>query len=185
MWLKNRGVHLFVCTKGWLHWLYVCLMSVLALQLVEKWRSAPQCYNLFLQLHQHMILEWQSEWQTTYAKVMHQSSLITNIPDIWENTRKSSPHPQDQVGIIYIHVKLNITTLLDERHIHLTEKLKTGNGSVALLLLRIKMEGFCFVLYFKHSLKLALDKIKLSLHMLQCKQAPGIDVRGKTFYCFQ
>jgi hypothetical protein len=82
-------------------------------------------------------------------------------------------------------MKLNITTLLDERHIHLTEKLKTGNGSVASLLLRIKMEGFCFVRYFKHSFKLALDKIELSLHMLQCKQAPGMDVRGKTFYCFQ
>ncbi len=81
-------------------------------------------------------------------------------------------------------MKLNITTLLDECHIHLTEKLKTGNGSIALLL-RIKMEGFCFVLYFKHSLKLALDKIKLSLHMLQCKQAPGMDVKGKTLYCFQ
>jgi hypothetical protein len=81
-------------------------------------------------------------------------------------------------------MKLNITTLLDECHIHLTEKLKTGNGSVALLLLRIKTEGFCFVLYFKHSLKLALDKIKLSLHMLQCKQAPGMDVKGKTSTAF-
>jgi hypothetical protein len=32
--------------------------------------------------------------------------------------------------------------------------------------------------YFKHSLKLALDKIKLSFHMLQSKQAPSKDKMG-------
>jgi hypothetical protein len=33
-----------------------CLKSVQAsLQLVFKWRSATQCYNLLLQLHQHII----------------------------------------------------------------------------------------------------------------------------------
>jgi hypothetical protein len=58
-------------------------------------------------------------------------------------------------------------------HICQIDCLKIVQASLQLVFKwRSATQCYNLLLQFEHSLKLALDKIKLSLHMLQCKQAP-------------
>jgi len=65
-----------------------CLKSVQAsLQLVFKWRSATQCYNLLLQLHQHIIQRGNTQ-NDVEDQVWDSATLIPRNLDIWRKQLK-------------------------------------------------------------------------------------------------